>query len=196
MISFPKYQPLKTVLKAVKSNTAKDAEKLPTIAYIGFPEPQGTKAVIELDNTGEVIGTSTKAALKWTLAHAGACTLMMSNLITAHGALPANMTLSLVGYIKGDTFTIVDAQLAVDCKYSVFWLSVSVLDQIVNRVSDVKTAFSENALYAEVDFNNVDEFIQATEAVAKAGEVTLWQVSPHSEIAEALVLRDPYRIVL
>lgn len=193
MISFPKYQPLKTVLKSVKANTVKDAEKLPTIAYIGFPEPQGSKAVIELDKNGEVIGTSSKTALKWATTQAGACALMVSNLINAHGALPANMTLSLVGYVQDDVLTLVDAQLAVDGKYSVYWLSTSVLNSMITRVGNVQTAFSENALYAEIDFNNIEQFTQAAEKLA---EKTLWQVSPHAEVAESLVLRDPYRIAL
>jgi hypothetical protein len=193
MISFPKYQPLKTVLKSVKANTVKDAEKLPTISYVGFTEPVGAKVVIEIDYEGNPIGTSTKVAQKWAEANAGALALVVSNLITAHGKLPSNMTLTLVGYVADGVLSLIDAQLAVDGKHSAYWLSVSVLGQLVERVSNVQTAFRDQALYTEIDFNNIELFAQAVETI---GEKTLWQVSPHSEAAAALVLRDPYRIAV
>jgi hypothetical protein len=193
MISFPKYQPLKTVLKAVKANTIKSADKLPTIAYVGFAEPAGAKVVIEVDHEGNPIGTSSKVAQKWAEANSGALALIVSNLIVAHGKLPSNMTLTLVGYVANSVLTLVDAQLAVDGKHSAYWLSTAVLNTLLVRVGNVQTAFSENALYAEIDFNNIEQFTQATE---KVSEKTLWQVSPHSDVAEALVLRDPYRIAL
>jgi len=193
MISFPKYQTVNTVLKAVKANTAKDEAKLPTIAYIGFTEPAGAKTVFELNNQGEVIETSGTKAKGWLKKNAGSLSLMLTNLTTAHGEMPANVTLTLIGYVNGDQFTLVDGQLAADGKHSAYWLTTAVLNQLVERVGNVKTAFSENALYAEIDFNDVDSFLAAAD---KIGEKMLWQVSPHSEFANALVLRDPYRIAL
>ena len=191
MISFPKYQSLKNVLKAVKANTVKDADKLPTIPYIGFAEPAGSKVVIEIDHEGNPIGTSSKVAQKWAEANAGSLSLISSNLTSAHGNVPANVTLTLVGYVSEGVLSIVDAQLAADGKHSAYWLSTSVIGQLVTRVGSVQTAFKESAVYTEIDFNNIDLF---TQAVEKVGDKMLWQVSPHSEKAEALVLRDPYRI--
>lgn len=191
MISFPKYQSLKNVLKAVKANTVKDADKLPTIPYIGFAEPAGSKVVIEIDHEGNPIGTSSKVAQKWAEANAGSLSLISSNLTSAHGNVPANVTLTLVGYVSEGVLSIVDAQLAADGKHSAYWLSTSVIGQLVTRVGSVQTAFKESAVYTEIDFNNIDLF---TQAVEKVGDKMLWQVSPHSEVSSALVLRDPYRI--
>jgi hypothetical protein len=191
MISFPKYQSLKNVLKAVKANTVKDADKLPTIGYVGFTEPSGAKVVIEIDHDGNPIGTSTKVAQKWAEANAGSLSLIATNLSSAHGTVPANVTLTLVGYVDDGVLSLVDAQLAADGKHSAYWLSTSVIGQLVARVGNVQTAFKESAVYTEIDFNNVDLF---TQAVDKIGGKMLWQVSPHSEVSSALVLRDPYRI--
>lgn len=192
MISFPKYKSLKHVLKAVKANTEKEATELPTIPYIGFVEPTGSKVVIELDNAGAVIGTSSKIAQKWADANIGSLSLVMSNLIAAHGTVPSSITLTLVGYISGSVLSLVDAQLAAGGNHGVYWLSTSVLDQLVDRVSNTQTAFNEGAVYTEIDFNDVDQF--ANEVATKSGESMLWQVSPHSAAPAALVLRDPYRI--
>lgn len=192
MISFPKYKSLKHVLKAVKANTEKEAMELPTIPYIGFAEPTGSKVVIELDSAGAAIGTSSKIAQKWADANIGSLSLVMSNLITAHGTVPSSITLTLVGYLSGGVLSLVDAQLAADGKHGAYWLSTSVLDQLVERVSNIQTAFKEGAVYTEIDFNDVDQF--ANEVATKSGKSMLWQVSPHSDASAALVLRDPYRI--
>lgn len=195
MISFPKYQSLKNVLKAVKSNTVKDADKLPTIPYIGFAEPAGSKVVVEIDHDGNPIGTSSKIAQKWAEANAGSLSLISSNLTNAHGNVPANVTLTLVGYVSEGVLSIVDAQLAADGKHSAYWLSTSVIGQLVARVGNVQTAFKESAVYTEIDFNNVELFANQVAAIAaKDGQNMLWQISPHSEVSSALVLRDPYRI--
>lgn len=192
MISFPKYKSLKHVLKAVKANTEKEATELPTIPYIGFAEPTGSKVVIELDNIGAVIGTSSKIAQKWADANTDSISRIVTNLITAHGTVPPSITLTLVGYISGSVLSLVDAQLAADGNHGVYWLSTSVLDQLVDRVSNTQTAFNEGAVYTEIDFNDVDRF--ANEVATKSGQSMLWQVSPHSDAPAALVLRDPYRI--
>jgi hypothetical protein len=195
MISFPKYKSLKHVLKAVKASTEKEATELPTIPYIGFTEPAGSKVVIELDNTGEVIGTSSKIAQKWADANTGSLSLVVSNLITAHGTVPSSITLTIAGYVSGGVLSLVDAQLAADGKHGAYWLSTSVLDQLVDRVSNVQTAFKEGAVYTEIDFNDVDLFAnEVARTAADSGQTMLWQVSPHSDASAALVLRDPYRI--
>jgi hypothetical protein len=195
MISFPKYKSLKHVLKAVKASTEKEADKLPTIPYIGFTEPAGSKVVIELDNAGTAIGVSSKIVQKWVDANAGALSLVVSNLIAAHGNVPSSITLTLVGYISGGVLSLIDAQLAADGKHSAYWLSTSVVSQLVERVSNVQVAFKAGAVYTEIDFNDVDLFVnEVARTAADSGQTMLWQVSPHSDASAALVLRDPYRI--
>lgn len=197
MNTFPKYQPITTVLKAVKANIKAhqpDSKTLPTIGYIGFAEPSGTKAVLELDNEGNLIGTNSKVAQKWAEANVQALLGVFKNLTTAHGDLPVNMTLTLVGYLSNHQLHLVDAQLAVDGKYSAYWLPLAVLTELVEGVEGVNTAF-QNAVYTEIDFNKIEEF--ANTIAANQGDVKmLWHCSPHSETPSAPVLRDPYRIVL
>ena len=196
MINFPTFHPIASVVQAVQLNIAETqptADKLPTIGYIGFAEPDGVKAVIELDHTGKVIGTTSEVAQNWVTANGSALDLMFANLTTAHGALPEQMTLALVGYILHDTLTLVDAQLVMDGNPSAYWLSVTVLLELTTGVTCVETAFKD-ALYAELDFNNPEQFIEA--ATKTAATPTLWQCSPHAEFAAAPVLRDPYRIVV
>jgi len=198
MITFPKYQPIANVVLSVDLNNAatqNSTDLLPTIGYIGFAEPQGAKAVIEIDSQGKILGTNSKAATKWANANTRSLLLIHSNLVAAHGLLPDNMTLTLVGYIFTGSLTLIDAQLAIDGKHSVYWLSVKVLNELVVRVSKVQTAFADNALFTEINFNQPELFVEAATQAAD-GVPMLWQISPHTEFAIAPVLRDPYRIAL
>ena len=198
MINFPKYQSITNVVQAVELNVAATqpgAEQLPTVGYIGFAEPSGLKVIIEIDNTGTVVGTSTKVAASWADENSTALNAILSNLTTAHGALPDNITLTLVGYINDAALTLIDAQLVVDKMPSVYWLSVTVMNQLVAGVDGVTLAFAENSVYTEIDFNTPEVFIKAAIEAAD-GVPTLWQISPHTEFAIAPVLRDPYRIAL
>jgi len=197
--SFPKYQPIATVLKAVKANikaTQPGVTKLPTIGYIGFAVPEGSKVVIVLDNTGNVVSASTKAAQKWCSTNQTSVEKLISNLATEHGALPRSMTLTLAAYLASGTLTIVDAQLVANDNPSAYWLSVSVLTAMTAGVPAVQTVFNQ-AVYTEVDFNNPAQFASVAETAGPMlGSPTMWQPSPHSDVPAAIVLRDPYRITV
>lgn len=193
MIQFPKYSPLNTVVKAVKANikqTQPDAVQLPVLGYIGFEEPTGTKVVIELDSEGEVLSAIPKAASTWAKANMSTIDQLFANFTTDHAELPNNMTLTLVGYLNSTVLTLVDAQLAANGKHSAYWLSVSNLVALVQG-TPILTAFTNNALYAEIDFNNPEQF---SKSVKELSAPMLWQCNSPSAGQSALVLRDPYRI--
>lgn len=188
MITFPKYYPLATVVKAVKANVKANSPKgtlLPVLSYIGCPEPAGVKVVLEIDNTGIVMNASPKAAFNWANANASALDKIVGNLQSQHQPMPDDMTLNVVGYVDGDKLTVLDAQLIVRGQSSPYWFAIAVLTNMLDQVDNVESAFNVDSVFSQIDFNNTKLFSPGT---------MLWQCANRSSISEVLVVRDPYRI--